>query len=143
MNRTLLHLHWTNFPEFLCATVRDSERFRFHQIHNFLHKICSEKPTPPRFTPYEQWCGQTTEQRGGISIIYQSLAHQNPIYGHLGERHLKGIRNISLIESNLKVMTSWYLTPAKLAKMYPTTDPRCFRGCQLTGSTAHIWWECP
>lgn len=76
-----------------------------------------------------------------ISVTCPSVL-QNPIYGHLGERHLKGIRNISLIESNLKVMTRWYLTPAKLAKMYPT-DPRCFRGCQLTGSTAHIWWECP
>lgn len=90
-----------------------------------------------------------------ISVTCPSVL-QNPIYGHLGERQrdaerwrasysriFKGIRNISLIESNLKVMTRWYLTQAKLAKMYPTTDPRCFRGCQLTGSMAHIWWECP
>lgn len=40
-------------------------------------------------------------------------------------------------------MTRWYLTPAKLATIYPTVNPKCFRGCQLTGSMAHIWWECP
>lgn len=57
-------------------------------------------------------------------------------------RSFKVIQNISLIKSNLKAMTRWYLTPAKLATVYPTATPQCFRGCQLTGSMAHTWWEC-
>lgn len=40
-------------------------------------------------------------------------------------------------------MTRWYHTPAKLDHMYPSVNPHCFRGCNVVGSMAHIWWECP
>lgn len=52
----------------------DSEQFRFKQISHYLHSIWLTKPNPPQFTPYEQWCGQVMEPRGGISIIYSSIA---------------------------------------------------------------------
>lgn len=99
---------------------------------------------------------------GGISVIYQSLAlHTQKTPYMLAwesdlaiewevdkwrssfDRAFKGIKNISLIESSVKVITRWYFTPAKLSKMFPTVDPKCFRGCQLLGSMAHVWWECP
>ena len=58
-------------------------------------------------------------------------------------RAYKGILNVALIEANLKVLSRWYLTPAKLSIMYPSSEAICFRGCGLFGSMAHIWWECP
>lgn len=35
------------------------------------------------------------------------------------------------------------LVPTRLAKMYPSVLPLCFRGCQMPGTMCHIWWECP
>lgn len=58
-------------------------------------------------------------------------------------RAYKGIQNVSLIEANLKVLTRWYLTLSKLFRMFPSANPLCFRGCEMVGSMAHVWWECP
>lgn len=48
----------------------NSERFRFQQLSHFLHSIWDSKPKPPQFTPYEQWCGQHLEQRGGLLDLF-------------------------------------------------------------------------
>lgn len=56
---------------------------------------------------------------------------------------VKDIYNTSLIESNIKVFTRWYLVPTRLAATFPSTSPLCFRGCQGLSSMILIWWECP
>lgn len=100
--------------------------------------------------------------RGGISIIYSSLATSGRKTKFMLEwerdlqeswdlehwhktffRSFKGILNISLIEASLKVITRWYLTPSRLSLMYPSVSPLCFRGCHMKGTMMHIWWECP
>lgn len=58
--------------------IPSTEKFKFHQISCFIHSIWKNKPNPLGFTGYERWCGQAIEQRGGISIIYESLATNYP-----------------------------------------------------------------
>lgn len=139
----------------------DSERFQFMKISHFLNSQWKNRPDPPKLTAYEHWCGQTTEQRGVISTIYLSLASDNAKlpYMHAWECEIqeswtadiwhrnffhsyKGINNTILIEANLKVLTRWYLVPTRLAKMFPSSSPFCFRGCNSPVSMIHIWWEC-
>lgn len=52
----------------------------------------------------------------------------------------RGVRNTSLIEANLKVLTRWYLVPTRLAKIF--TSPQYFKGCDIPGSMIHVWWGC-
>lgn len=54
------------------------EKFRFSQITHFLHTIWSIA------IRYEQWCSGIMDRRGGISIIYSSLAEKadNPSHAH-------------------------------------------------------------
>lgn len=59
------------------------------------------------------------------------------------QKAFKGIANVSLIKVNAKILTRWYNVPLRLAKIFPGTSSICFRGCGLTGSLYHIWWECP
>lgn len=140
----------------------DSEKFRFLQISHFLSTLRKNNSTPPEFTQYERWCGQALEQKGGISILYTSLLEPTAKFPYMeawerdlqetwgleewhkrGTRAFKGILNISLIEANLKVLMRWYLVPSRLALMFASTSPLCFRDCQAQGSMLHIWWECP
>lgn len=51
--------------------------------------------------------------------------------------------NSNAIETNYKVLTRWYLVPARIAKFIPTYPPNCFRGCDSLGTHFHIWWQCP
>lgn len=140
----------------------DTEIFRLSQIRHFLHALWTDKSPFPNPTAYEQWCSNLTDQRGGISLIYTSLA-QNvnlPTYArawesdldlhldpedwfHSFRRSYKGILNTGLIEANVKLITRWYYVPTRLAKIYPDALPLCFRGCGHLGTIHHIWWTCP
>lgn len=51
--------------------------------------------------------------------------------------------NIVGLETNYKVLTRWYLVPAKIAKVSPQYSSHCFHGSNTTGTQAHTWWECP
>lgn len=105
------------------------------------------------------WPGCGAER--GISIIYSSLATNSNKLPHMlawerdlqnhweledwnrfPSRSFKGISKISLIEANLKVLTRWYLFPTRLANMFPSSSPQCFRGCHLLDSMLHVWWKC-
>lgn len=46
-------------------------------------------------------------------------------------------------ESLQKLFHKWYFTPDRLARIYPSTSPKCWRGCDNTGSLSHIWWDFP
>lgn len=59
------------------------------------------------------------------------------------QKSFKSIANVSLIEANTKILTLWYNVLLRMAKNFPGTCPLCFRGCGMTGSLFHIWWECP
>lgn len=139
-----------------------SERFRFIQISHFLSSLTKGQAHPLEFTQYERWCGQALDIKGGISLIYASLMEPTTKFSYmeawerdlqetwnLEEWHRRGTRafqgiflNISLIEANMKVLMRWYLLPSRLATMFSSASPLCFRDCQAQGSMLHIWWEC-
>lgn len=139
----------------------DFKKCRFHKISHFLFSICKNKPNPPNFTVYKRWCGQVTGQKGGISIIYLSLASHTTKFPYMEawerdlqegwdleewhksiSRSFKGIFDTSLVEANLKVTTRWYLVPNRLAAIFPSSSPLCFRDCHILSTMIHVWWEC-
>ena len=46
-------------------------------------------------------------------------------------------------EMNYKLITRWYNTPDKMGRIQVESSRLCWRGCQMVGTIAHIWWECP
>lgn len=36
-----------------------------------------------------------------------------------------------------------YYTPSRLARIFPSHSPKCWRNCDADGNIFHIWWECP
>lgn len=139
-----------------------TETFRFRQIQHFLLNL--QKKSGPVFsvTPFESWCSNLCDSKGGISLIYTALASSSTKTQYMinWEKDLqfnwkidtwhsclsragKGPLNLSLIEANLKIILRWYLVPSRLSKAYPQVSPLCFRGCDLMGSIFHIFWECP
>lgn len=141
--------------------VPNNEKFRLSQIMHFLHTIWADKPEPLKPNPYEQWCSDIMNQKGGFSIIYASLAERStkPSYAcaweseleiHLDsekwylffQRSYKGITNIALFKVKVKILTRWYYVPSWLARIYPDTSPMCYRGCFQVGSMYHICWTC-
>ena len=51
--------------------------------------------------------------------------------------------NIQAVEANYKVLTRWYLVPARIAKYAKNYSAQCFRGCSDIGIHFHTWWSCP
>lgn len=51
------------------------------------------------------------------------------------------IINILALEANFKVLTRWFLVPARIAKMVPNISPNCFGGCVEPGTHLHVWWS--
>lgn len=51
--------------------------------------------------------------------------------------------NILALEASYKVLTRWYLVPARVAKYLPNDSAQCFRGRSELGTLFHIWWLCP
>lgn len=100
--------------------------------------------------------------KGEITVIYKSFTYvaSKTLYMLEWERDIAqewdlevwhrasarshgGVHNISLVEVNLKVLMRWYLVPAKFARIFPSTSPICFRGCERVGTMLHFWWDCP
>lgn len=50
--------------------------------------------------------------------------------------------NIAALATNYKVLTRWYLVPARIHKFLPQYPPHCFRGCSEAGTHFNIWWYC-
>lgn len=141
-----------------CSSRLDMPRMeRFHQISHFLHSLGSSTPTPLTVTAYEMWCGQAMEQRGGITVIYRSLATAESKSSYMGEWEKdlgqswslgewhkasasasKGFMNTTLIEANLKVLMRWYLVPLRIAKIYLNASPLCFRNCGHWVNATHL-----
>uniref|UniRef100_A0A803J9X8 Reverse transcriptase domain-containing protein n=1 Tax=Xenopus tropicalis TaxID=8364 RepID=A0A803J9X8_XENTR len=54
------------------------------------------------------------------------------------------ISSIRLLETSVKLMYRWYMTPARLYRIFPATaSNKCWRNCNQIGTLTHIWWDCP
>lgn len=46
-------------------------------------------------------------------------------------------------ETNYKILTRWYNTPAKLHIIFPSSSDLCWRCQSERGTFLHIFWTCP
>ncbi|CAH2222660.1 Hypothetical predicted protein, partial [Pelobates cultripes] len=47
------------------------------------------------------------------------------------------------VEAAYKLWMRWYITPRRLALIYPGSQQVCWRCCAQTGTLSHIFWHCP
>lgn len=134
------------------------EKFSFLQISLFLHSIwpageatslttynigALEIRALERASPQ---CMLTPPQKHPYMLAWEKDLNSNENLDSWSARlqvAYKGIINVSLVDTGLKLVTRWYLVPNRLARMYATASSDCFRGCLLRGSMLHVWWECP
>uniref|UniRef100_A0A670IGS1 Reverse transcriptase domain-containing protein n=1 Tax=Podarcis muralis TaxID=64176 RepID=A0A670IGS1_PODMU len=55
---------------------------------------------------------------------------------------MKFMACVSLRENLEKMMYRWYITPAKLGKMYKTGNKNCWKCRTKEGDFFHMWWTC-
>uniref|UniRef100_A0A803JA29 Reverse transcriptase domain-containing protein n=1 Tax=Xenopus tropicalis TaxID=8364 RepID=A0A803JA29_XENTR len=143
----------------------NSEYFRASQILHFVSQCWKQNTNrSTKQTFFEKWCLDGISPLKAITIIYQYINSPKDILNlqyikswskelnkTLGESDWKKIwdntrnssNNTILLEAGYKVLFRWYLTPKKLAHIYPNTNENCFRGCCTPGTMGHIWWTCP
>lgn len=50
--------------------------------------------------------------------------------------------NVAIWENRFKMFHTWHLIPAKLHKIFPHLDGRCWRSQENDADLMHIWWKC-
>ncbi|CAI5771636.1 Hypothetical predicted protein [Podarcis lilfordi] len=60
----------------------------------------------------------------------------------LWNRDIKFTACTSLRENVWKMLYRWYLTPAKLAKIYRSENKTCWKCGEGEGDLYHMWWQC-
>ena len=139
-----------------------SERYRYIQISQMLKK------SPQIFThiPVQMtkfFLHPSTKPKG-ISILYKGLQEKDTLVkehniitwerdfgvSYSAQSWAKSIRiltastrSTNLLEMHQKLLLRWYLTPHRLAKMFPNANATCWRQCGERGTLFHIMWECP
>lgn len=131
----------SHFVKSLPAPIREENNllpiekiFNSNKLKGYMsaiYKILSireELETPPFIKKWEKDLGVPLEEnaKGNILTTTHSTA-----------------TDIKTIESNYKCLSRWYATPVKINKYQPDRSPNCWRGCEMPGSMAHIWWSCP
>uniref|UniRef100_A0A2H6N391 Reverse transcriptase zinc-binding domain-containing protein n=1 Tax=Micrurus carvalhoi TaxID=3147026 RepID=A0A2H6N391_9SAUR len=59
------------------------------------------------------------------------------------QKNLSITKSVSYKENLYKMMYRWHLAPARLAKIYPTVNPKCWKCNEKHGTFYHQWWTCP
>lgn len=115
--------------------------FRYLQIKNFLSTNAPSDLTSPNLTVFEKACNNDPHRRGLISDIYTQLLSHNsssPLtyttkwetdlqlqpekinWSQIWNNTKSASPNIVAFETNYKVLTRWYLVPARISQVFST-----------------------
>uniref|UniRef100_A0A670II53 Reverse transcriptase domain-containing protein n=1 Tax=Podarcis muralis TaxID=64176 RepID=A0A670II53_PODMU len=138
------------------------EWFHFHQIHALWgeHKRLgmkekkswfqveilesNDKLLSKMYKRLLEWDTKEVQVKGAMVKWEKDLGH-NIDYNKWQILWTKGVKFtacVALRENLEKMVYRWYLTPAKLGKMYKTVDNTCWRCRDKVGTFFHIWWTC-
>lgn len=130
----------------------------------FFAPLTNPESPLPRLSTFESMCKNDPLAKGMISSFYTQLLTKSKsdklTYVQKWEEDLgrklddaewseiwlttkSSSPNVTAMEANYKVLTRWYLVPARMAKYTPNHSALCFRGCTDPGTHLHIWWTCP
>lgn len=137
-------------------------QFTYLQVRSFLHKHPLPLHLEIPVSMYTFFLEPTSPLRG-ISLFYNIYNTQDPFSKTttmlkweeaLGKTFtdtywVKALSTtytsskcINHWEHYQKVIHSWYLTPYKLSKFYPSQSVLCWRKCGESGTLCHILWSC-
>lgn len=141
-----------------------SNFFRYLQVKNFVQKHFSSFPNIPNKYTLDDILSLSPTKRKIISILYQLLNSAHPssteniknlwetdlgltINDETWEAILRRIPESSICARHgliqLKVVLRAHLTNARLADIYPDTDPSCPRCKGQPANHTHMFWSCP
>lgn len=137
--------------------------FRYLQVRSFVIKHISSYPNSPEACPLEDCLRLRPIARGQISQIYALLHRINPeslsklknawesdlnlqISDDVWSLSIDRIHSTSICIRHclvqFKIFHRFYLTKAKLAKIYNTSDDGCPRCGQSPATMTHMFWTC-
>uniref|UniRef100_A0A8C7XNT8 Reverse transcriptase domain-containing protein n=1 Tax=Oryzias sinensis TaxID=183150 RepID=A0A8C7XNT8_9TELE len=143
--------------------IPKSHFFRYLQVRSFAGKHFTTYPIQPLPSTLENCLQSQPTTRGQISQIYNQLHHIDPTslsqLKHSWEQDLNSEipeeiwnTSITLIHSTsicirhsltqFKVFHRSYLTKAKLARIYNSSDDRCPRCNHSPATMSHMFWSC-
>lgn len=100
-------------------------------LFSVLYKLLGSVPTITKAAFIREW-----ERNLGLEF---SAAQHTHIYQLT---HSSSIESRTQ-ETNYKLLTMLYRTPATLSHIYPSVPDLCWRGCGQRGTLLRLWWECP
>lgn len=138
--------------------------WRYRQLADFVAIRHRNSQIRSNLTEFERLWGANDLLPHLISVPYKMLeatkSSPKPFFVKEWERelqckftdeqlhHLYHLTHTSSVDSktqenNYKLLTRWYRVPSSLARIYPSTSDRYWRGCGMRRTLLHIWWECP
>lgn len=132
------------------------------QLHHFLSSMPPPNDTDQTLTPMEDLCSGTGPLLHSLSLTYSMLITQAEEYKLQGltkwekelkcqfttskKQHILQFTHKSLCtkiqETNYKILTHWYRTPALLNTIFPLSSDVCWRCQERKGTLLHIFWSC-
>ena len=145
-------------------TLHKSNFFRYLQVKHFVQKQFSSFPNIPKQNMLDQILSLPPWKKKIISILYKLINNFCPtstedikkkwetdlglnISNETWESILRRIPGSSICARHgliqLKVVLQTHLTNAKLAYIYPDTNPSCPRCKGQPANHIHMFWSCP
>lgn len=138
--------------------------WRAAQLNHFLKTLPSPRSFDQTLTTYKTYCSEEDTMPHALSATYQLLITplddfrlhyidewERDLQCTLTTRQKQNILHFTyrssictkMQETNYKILTRWYNTPAKIHKIFPSSSDRCWRCQNDRGTILHIFWTCP
>lgn len=136
----------------------------YFQIRSYVNSASRRDHFSRPMTDLETICSQGEQLQKATSITYKWLQSHTPERTDRFRKHWSAALNrtftdkqwtkacilahkcsisTKMQETSYKLLTDWYVTPAKLHFWYARTPKTCWRCGGDTGTLLHIWWQCP